>query len=44
MGGDGKVEMGDGERSACLSSVEEARPTPGQWQVRVDKLDWQEGE
>lgn len=33
MGGDGKVEIGDGEKSGSLSRVEEARPNPGQWQV-----------
>lgn len=33
MGGDGKIEIGDGEKSGYLSSVEEARPNPGLWQV-----------
>ena len=33
VGGDGKVEIGDGEESGSLSRVEEARPNPGQWQV-----------
>lgn len=37
MGGDGKIEIGDGEKSGYLSSMEEARPHPGWWQVASEE-------
>lgn len=43
FGCEGKVEIGDGERSYCWSRVEVTRPNRGEWQVRMEKWGLAEG-